>query len=601
MSEESAGTLGSRVRRGAAWGALNITLSRVLQFGTTIVVARLVAPEHFGALAVALAVQMIALNASELGATASLARGDRDPDEIAPTVYTIALVTSGLLTGVMWVTAPGVAAAMGDPGAVPVIQVMSLTVLLAGISSVPSAMIWRNFHQDRRMAADLTNIVVTTALVVPLAIAGWEAMALAWSRVGGAAAATVVLVLVAGRFYRPGFDVTVVGGLLRLGGPLAAANIVVFATLNLDYLVVGRRLGATELGLYLLAFNLASLPSNVVTQLVRTIAVPAFGRLHAAGRLAAVVPRAARLVALTTFPMGALLAALAGPLVVVLYGGRWSAAAAALVGLGVFAAARTLTELLADLSLAVGRTGVLFWVQVVWLIALAPALWVAVGRWGIAGAGIAHAVVAWAVVVPLFLVILRRPAGIRLGRFLAALLPAAAAAALGGAAAWGITLVVEQPVLALLAGGVTGVAVFAAVAGRPLVVTFREVRGLSRDGGDDDVSAVADDRAPSPPVAVAGDLSGDTVPLALPVFRDGLTPVRIPPALLLAPPAPRPPVPTPLVSGDARDPGDARGALDNVRVLGRPGSRAPVAPRPRGRHAAAPAADPADSPRRVAR
>jgi PST family polysaccharide transporter len=556
VTEQSAGALGSRVTRGAAWGALNIGLSRILQFGTTIVVARLVAPEHFGALAVALAVQMIALNASELGATASLARGDRDPDEIAPTVSTIALVTSGVLTALMWATAPWVAAAMGDPAAVPVIQVMSLTVALAGISAVPSALIWRDFHQDRRMVADLANIVVTTALVVPLALAGWQAMALAWSRVGGAAVATVVLVVVAGRLYRPGFDAAVAGGLLRLGGPLAAANIVVFATLNLDYLVVGRREGAAQLGLYLLAFNLASLPSNVVTQLVRTIAVPAFGRLHAAGRLAAAVPRAARLVALTTFPMGALLAALAGPLVVVLYGGRWSAAAAALVGLGLFAAARTLTELLADLALAVGRTGALFWVQVVWLVSLAPALWVGVGRWGIGGAGLAHAAVAWAVVVPVFLGVLWRPAGIRLGPFLAAVLPAAVSAALGGAAAWGVARVVGQPVLALVAGGVAGLAVYGALVGRSLVATVREVHRLSRGTGDEaaaagaPVAATPVERvpvvpAPARPVRVpAPTLCEDTLPLALPVFRGGLTPVRIPPTLLrAAPPGGDPPEP----------------------------------------------------------
>jgi O-antigen/teichoic acid export membrane protein len=482
-----------------------------------VVVAHLVAPEHFGALAVALAVQAIAMNASELGATASLARGHRDPDEIAPTVYTIALVTSTSLTLAMFGSAGWVAGMMGDPAATPVIRAMSLTVLLAGFSSVPSAMIWRDFQQHKRMFADLAAIVSSTALVIPMALAGWEAMALAWSRVGGQVVATVILLAVVSRRYRPGFDRREARELVRTGMPLALANVVVFATLNIDYLVVGRQLGSTRLGLYLLAFNLASLPSNVFTQVLRTVAVPAFGRLHARGRLREAVPRTMALVALVSFPSGALLAGLASPLIVAVYGNTWAAAASALVGLGVFAAGRTVTELLADVSMAIGRTGALFWVQVLWLVALLPVMWISVAHWGIAGAGIAHAVVVWMVVVPAYVVVIRRATGVPVRvQVLAAGRATVASLACGGLG-WLLAGAIVDPWLALVAGGLAGAAVYVILMGRK---GFAALRGMTALDPDQDPAEPASDRDPAEP-APDQPLTAAPVSAGRPENRDG--------------------------------------------------------------------------------
>lgn len=460
---EQTTTLARRVRSGALWGAVNVGASRILSFVSTIIVARLLAPEHFGALAVAIVVQTIALNIAELGATAALGRGDRDPDEIAPTVFTIALVTSALLTAAMVAAAPWLAGVLGDPAAADVIRVLAITVALAGLSSVPTAMVWRDFLQGRRIAVDLANIAVSLALVVPMAGWGWGALALAWSRVGGQLAAAIGYWIITPRRYAPGWSRTEAGGILRIGLPLAAANLVVFATLNLDYVVVGRVLDPVALGLYLMAFNLASLPSNVVTAIVRTVAVPAFGRLHAVGALPEQAVRVTRGLSYAAFPISALLIGVAGPLMVTLFGEKWAPAASAMLGLGVFGMARILTELFADLCVGAGRTLGLFWVQVVWLVVLAPALWFGVSQWGIAGAGYAHAVVAWLVVVPVYLVLVRRGVGASASRVLGAcLLPAVGAVACAVAAGL-VASAVGAPVVAVLAGGAVGLAVYAVV------------------------------------------------------------------------------------------------------------------------------------------
>lgn len=475
------GSLGKRAASATLWGGVNMALGRIVQFATTIIVARMIAPEHFGALAVAIVVQTIATNMAELGATASLARGTGDPDRIAPTVFTIALLTSTIMTAAAVLSAPAIAAAFDDPSAVPVIQALSLTIFLQGLGAVPSTMVWREYLQKARVFVDVSSVVTVLVLVVPMALDGWGAMALAWSRVGGQLVALVGYWIITPKRYGLGFDRGVAVEVLRLGMPLAMANLVVFVTLNVDYLLIGRMLDPTALGMYLLAFNLAGLPSAVITSVIRATAVPTFGRLYAEGTLGPLACRFVAGISYFAFPISALVVGLAHPLIVAAYGSGWAPASVALATLGVFGAVRILVELFADLSVGAGRTVWLFWVQVAWLSALVPALFVAIQQWGIAGAGAAHAVVACLVVIPLYVKALTSVLGIRTWTLLRGSIAPLMAATAAGGTAWFAAAYIDEPFLGLLGGGSLGACVYIAFTyrqGKQLLVT---VRALLRD------------------------------------------------------------------------------------------------------------------------
>jgi PST family polysaccharide transporter len=85
-------------------------------------------------------------------------------------------------------------------------------------------------------------------------------MSLAVGRITGAVAAAVLYIIFSPEPLRFGFDRARARALLRYGTPLAGSTVVVFAVTNVDQLVVGRVLGATALGFYALALNLATWP-----------------------------------------------------------------------------------------------------------------------------------------------------------------------------------------------------------------------------------------------------------------------------------------------------------------------------------------------------
>src|SRR5439155_23009262 len=140
-----------------------------------------------------------------------------------------------------------------------------------------------------------------------------------------------------------------------------------------------------------------------------------------------------RIVALIVFPICSLMMVLARPLVVTVYGTKWSAAAEVLSILALYGAVSIVCVLFANMLASLGKAKFLLFVQLIWLAALVPAMVVGVHQNGIVGAALAHIVVIAPLVLPCYLVALKRATGIRiavLGRAILSPLVAAALAAL---------------------------------------------------------------------------------------------------------------------------------------------------------------------------
>jgi PST family polysaccharide transporter len=446
----------------AAWSTADVVVGRMMQFAQGVIVARIVAPNEFGVFAVALVVHTVVSNISELGVSAALIRDDSNKiPRSAPTVATISILTGCILGGCVAALSGTLAAALGSSHAAAPIAVMALNLPLAGLAAVPTALVRREFRMDRIFYADQANNLATGIVVVVLALSGWGALALAWSWVVGQLVNTICLLSYRpGRFW-PGWSRLEARRLLAFGVPLAGANLLAFLVLNVDYIVVGRMLGATALGFYLLAFNISGWPFNIFGSVIRSVSLPGFSRLRLDGAdMPATYVRALRLVVGVTLPICLVIAALGRPAVTAIYGTRWSPAASALVGLCVVGAGRILVELTGDFLVTLGRTRAVLIAQVPWLIALTTTLVVVAPRYGIQGVGYGQAFVVVAVVCPVYSVFLRR-VGVRIRDTLGAMVPAILWALVAAVTAREVASTIGNPFLACAAGGTAGLVITA--------------------------------------------------------------------------------------------------------------------------------------------
>jgi PST family polysaccharide transporter len=452
--DESA--LGGRVRRGFSWSLANSVIRRTWTFAIGIALARLLVPADFGIYAIAIATLAILQSVNDLGTAIAIIRWPGDPARPARTATTISIVGSFALYGITFLLAPVIANQLNTPQAIPVLRLITFAVVLDGFSGIPNALLERDFLQNRRLVADLSGIIVNAAVAISLAVAGYGPWALAWGIVAGNLSVTVAIIVLAPARPLPGWHAHDARALLSVGLPLAGASLLVFAMLNVDYLIIGGLVGATALGLYLLAFNIASWPSNLLRVAVRRVSIPAFSQLATSpDRLNARFTEILQLLLTVTFPIAVLLGVLGSRVISIVYGERWVPAAAALLFLAGLSVVRVGLDLSYDYLIAVGRTRAVMWLQGLWLIALVPILVVGANLGGLRGAAAAHLVVAGVLMVPAFAITLRR-AGLPLRPVGMALrLPAAASAAMAV-----IVLAVDRALgadlPALLVGGTVG-------------------------------------------------------------------------------------------------------------------------------------------------
>ena len=451
--------LAATAARALGWTFTSNALSRLGTVGIGVVLARILGPHAFGTYAVAWVALLAVLPLNDLSVSLAIVRWPGDPAEIAPTVNTIATTGSVAMYAACFFGAPWYASAMGAPAATGVIRVLTLSVILDGLTCTPVGLLDRAFRQDRRMIADQVNAWLGAVVSIGLALTGLGAMSLAVGRITGQVAATILYWTFSPEPLRFGFDRASARALLRYGTPLAGSTVVVFAVTNVDQLAVGHLLGATALGFYVLALNLATWPVSMFSLPVRNVAPAAFARLqHDREAMRTAFLSAAALLCAVALPVCLAIGGAAKPLIMFAYGARWLPASPVLLWLSVFAALTIFFQLTYDYFVVLARTRVVFTIQLGWLLALVPALIAGARLAGIVGVGVAQAAVAAGVILPWYLHelsgtgIRRRVLGSRLW------LPLAGAAAAGLAAA-GAARVVPNDLAAIAVSGLAGLAI----------------------------------------------------------------------------------------------------------------------------------------------
>jgi O-antigen/teichoic acid export membrane protein len=452
-------TLAATAARALGWTFVSTALSKLGTIGIGIALARMLGPHAFGTYAVAWVALLAVLSLNDLSVSLAIVRWPGDPAEIAPTVTTIAVTGSVAMYAVCFFGAPGYASAMGAPAAAGVIRVLALSVVLDGLVCTPVGLLDRSFRQDRRMIADQVNGWLGALVSIGLAWTGMGAMSLAIGRITGAVAAAALYLAFSPEPLRFGFDRARARALLRYGTPLAGSTVVAFAVTNVDQFVVGRVLGATALGFYVLALNLATWPVSMFSMPVRNVAPAAFARLqHDHESMRTAFLSAAALLCAVALPVCLVIGGSATPLIRFAYGARWLPASRVLLWLSLLAALTIFFQLAYDYFVVLARSRVVFTVQFGWLLALVPALIAGARLGGIVGVGVAEVAVAGGVILPWYLHELSG-AGIRRRVLGSRLRLPLAGAAVAGLAAAGAGRVLPSGLAALAVSGAAGLAV----------------------------------------------------------------------------------------------------------------------------------------------
>jgi PST family polysaccharide transporter len=245
------------------------------------------------------------------------------------------------------------------------------------------------------------------------------------------------------------------------------------------------------LGFYQLAFNISSGPVAIIAPAVQQVSYAGFSRVADAEKgFAQAFNRALSLLMALAVPACVLLATLAAPLIRALYGERWIPAADALSLLAVLGLMRVAFVLINNCIVAADKRSTLMGIQVLWMAALIPALFVGTRLGGITGASAGHVFVAAAIVAPPSLVALSR-AGITVRSMARACFRPALGGALMAVAALLTSRLASGGVGELAAAMAAGAAVYLPVVYPMRALLQRSPECRAREGAGDPASSGA--------------------------------------------------------------------------------------------------------------
>jgi len=322
--------VGLKVRTGIKWTAIGMLSSRLSRFGANIVLARLLAVEVFGVIAMANAaiLLMTALREAGLGQAyvQRKALEDERESEAIDTVFAIMLLLNLVLFGAMLAVAPTVASFFSDSvdSVLPVVRALAVLFLLDTFVATPQYVLQRRMAFDSIARAEVTASLTNAILAIGAALAGAGVWALVVGQLGERIAMAVMLSR--GARWRPGLrgSMRIARGLLHFGKYLWGYALVRSVGGVMDRVVVGRVHGAGGLGGYSQAYNLCLLPSTVISRLVNRVALPAMSRMQGdLPRLRAAFVKGLEHVAFLALPIGFGLFAVSDVFVPVVYGEKW--------------------------------------------------------------------------------------------------------------------------------------------------------------------------------------------------------------------------------------------------------------------------------------
>ena len=321
---------GGRLIGQVGWVTGSYAYAQVIRLGTSVVLARLLAPQLFGVMLIVNTLRTGVELLSDIGVGQNIVSNpDGDRPAFFNTAWTLQIVRGFLLAGVALVASPLLASFYADPQLSGVLPLTAVLFVLTGIQS-PAHFLLQKRGDVRtyslfEMAVNTASMVIniTLALVTPTI----------WALIGGLLLSTFIstalsFVLIDPRVYRLRLDGAYTGTILRFGRWVFASSLVFFLAMNFDRLYFARVVPVALLGVYGVARTFTDAGTLLIQRVGNLLIFPkiaASGQDGAALRAAIAGPRS---MALRLIAFG-LSGAIAGSdrLILTLYDARYHAAA----------------------------------------------------------------------------------------------------------------------------------------------------------------------------------------------------------------------------------------------------------------------------------
>lgn len=267
------------VRRAASaglWSTIDVALRQVVQFGVSLILARLLTPADFGTVALMTFFSTLASTLLQHGLATALVQRQNSSREEESTVFWFNLLVSAALAGLLVAVAPAVSRFYAIPALQGLLWAAAAQVLLSALAAVSTAILTRDLQFAALMKAGVVASVTSGVVGVGGALAGWGVWALAAQAITAALVNSAAMLWVCA--WRPTLTCrfAAIRPIIGFGSWLSLSAILEVLYAQGFALLLGKLHGPRDLGFYNRASNTQQLPSSILSTIIGRVALPLF-------------------------------------------------------------------------------------------------------------------------------------------------------------------------------------------------------------------------------------------------------------------------------------------------------------------------------------
>lgn len=339
--------------KAVSWQLAARASDRTLRFVSSLILARLLAPEAFGLLAATLSVIGFLETAAFVGTDHAIIQSKRFEDpRFLGSAFRVLLVRGVLLAALIFALAPAVAWYFENPDIAPMVRIVAFASLARGFSNPWVAAERRNLHFRSFSLGVVLGGVTQVGVSVGCSALGFGAESLALGFASAAAVTAISGWALVPRRIDLGRDPEALAEIRAFARRAAGVPFLHMLSAQSPAILLGRFAGLELLGVYTLGYRLSTLPTEIALPVLGNVLSPTYAALRdEPERLRAAWLRTMRGLMMLVAPITVAVIVLDERIPLVLYGERYAEVDWLMATLGISIFFQSLT----------GGCGPLFW------------------------------------------------------------------------------------------------------------------------------------------------------------------------------------------------------------------------------------------------
>lgn len=278
--EKQERSLENKVIGGLAWKFMESTCAQLVTFVVSIVLARLVPPSDYGIIAmVTIFITIANVFVTSGFGNALVQKQDADNIDFS-TVFYFELIFSIIIYVIVFILAPVVAKFYGQPIITPVMRVLALKLILAGVNSVQHAFISKKMLFRKFFLSTIVGTIVSAIVGISMAYMGYGIWALVAQYLVNSTMDTIILwITVKWRPIRC-FSATRLVPLINFGWKLLVDQLLSSVYENLRSMVIGKAYTSQDLAFYSKGIQIPGLIVNNINASISSVLFPTLSKLQ---------------------------------------------------------------------------------------------------------------------------------------------------------------------------------------------------------------------------------------------------------------------------------------------------------------------------------